>query len=647
MSITDTLFDITYFKSHTATFKVPSRVSLLELQEIIEAEVAEKKELLPWIKLAKFGDKKTDKGSLRHDANVITITGCECDYDGGKMTVAEAVAKLAGANIACVIHTSPSHSEDAPRWRVLAPTSKETAKEDRYKLVARINGVLGGVIAAESFTLSQSYYYGHIDGRDAQVELVEGRYIDQCGDLDAIAIGKPGTKSDDGNGSDRPHADIEELVKLVLSGASLHPSVASIAGVYAARGSPRQDCLDLVGAAFDAAKQARYGGRWDECVEVIDWVYAKEAKKNAPPPGATPLPWFDLALDGVDVPEHEWAVPDRIPLHQVCLFSGHGGTGKSLISLHLAVAHALGREWLGSLPAMGGTFFLDAEEDATEIHIRLEAIRKFYDCRYSDFLSSGLNVLPLAGKDCLMATVPPRTGIVTPTAFYERFLQQAGDLKPVNIIIANASNVFAGNENDRSAVQQFMGLMKRITNVTGGSVTLISHSSLTGLAREDGLSGTTQWHNAVRARMWLRVPKVEGNGNGNGAAGGEGKQPDSDLRQLDFVKNQYGKLSASMTLRWKNGMLLPLPAETDFEKAARTDTAERVFLEWARKLQGRGQNMSPSKTARNYAPHLIATELPADSKVTKSDLIDAMNRLLENNRVVTLTTSRGTYLRIP
>src|SRR5215831_11220832 len=84
MSITDTLFDITYFKSHTATFKVPSRVSLLELQEIIEAEVAEKKELLPWIKLAKFGDKKTDKGSLRHDANVITITGCECDYDGGR-----------------------------------------------------------------------------------------------------------------------------------------------------------------------------------------------------------------------------------------------------------------------------------------------------------------------------------------------------------------------------------------------------------------------------------------------------------------------------------------------------------------------------------------------------------------------------------
>ena len=33
---------------------------------------------LPLIKLATFGGVRSDKGSLRHDANVLTVTGAEC-----------------------------------------------------------------------------------------------------------------------------------------------------------------------------------------------------------------------------------------------------------------------------------------------------------------------------------------------------------------------------------------------------------------------------------------------------------------------------------------------------------------------------------------------------------------------------------------
>ena len=34
-------------------------------------------------------------------------------------------------------------------------------------MVARLNGVLGGILSAESFTLSQSYYYGSINHNPA------------------------------------------------------------------------------------------------------------------------------------------------------------------------------------------------------------------------------------------------------------------------------------------------------------------------------------------------------------------------------------------------------------------------------------------------------------------------------------------------
>jgi hypothetical protein len=38
------------------------------------------------------------------------------------------------------------------------------------------------------------------------------------------------------------------------------------------------------------------------------------------------------------VPERKWAIKDRVPLNQAGLFSGEGGTGKSIIELMKNVA---------------------------------------------------------------------------------------------------------------------------------------------------------------------------------------------------------------------------------------------------------------------------------------------------------------------
>ena len=256
----DDLFDVTFFKSHAATYKIPSKVSLQELAEQVEAEVAEKKELLTWAKLAEFGDKKSDKGSLRHDANVVAITGCECDYDAGEVSFDQAVALLREAGIGCLVCTTPSHTPAAPRWRVFAPCSRKLSATDRYQLVARINGVLGGVVAPESFAISQSYYIGHLDnGSEHRVEVIEGRHIDLCGELDAGAIGKPGQQKTNGGWTHEP-TDVEELTRRILAGEALHNSVLPIAGSYAARGIPEPACLDYVGLAFTARPIFGRGG---------------------------------------------------------------------------------------------------------------------------------------------------------------------------------------------------------------------------------------------------------------------------------------------------------------------------------------------------------------------------------------------------
>ena len=47
------------------------------------------------------------------------------------------------------------------------------------------------------------------------------------------------------------------------------------------------------------------------------------------------------------------AIRDRVLLKQAGLFSGEGGTGKSIIELMKNVAHVAAKDWLGSMPNLG------------------------------------------------------------------------------------------------------------------------------------------------------------------------------------------------------------------------------------------------------------------------------------------------------
>ena len=50
------------------------------------------------------------------------------------------------------------------RWRVWLPFSKPLPPAQRRRMVNRANGLLGGVLAKESWTLSQAFFIGRVDG---------------------------------------------------------------------------------------------------------------------------------------------------------------------------------------------------------------------------------------------------------------------------------------------------------------------------------------------------------------------------------------------------------------------------------------------------------------------------------------------------
>jgi RecA-family ATPase len=350
---------------------------------------------------------------------------------------------------------------------------------------------------------------------------------------------------------------------------------------------------------------------------------SKRTHDHRPP--LSPLPIVDMSnWDNEPVPEQEWTVFNRIPRRQVTLYSGEGGAGKSMKILHLCAAHsAEGREWLGTLPEPGPAIFVDAEDAKDVMHIRLAAITRHYGISFADLIAGGLNLIALAGDDAVLATTS-RNGKIEPTPRYHQILEMAGDIKPVTVGIASAANVFAGNENDRSQVQQFVGLLTRIAIVANGSVTLIAHPSLTGINTGTGLSGSTQWHNAVRARIYETGIKPE-----------SGEQPDNDLREIEFKKNQYGPKAETIVVRYTNGLFLPLARTVStLDKLGREREADELFLTLLNKFVKRDENISSKFGAHAFAPTVFEGEPEAKAAhLKKSDFKAAMGRLFDTNKI--------------
>jgi predicted P-loop ATPase len=177
----------TFFKDEYASSLTTKSVTLPELRGLILATNGQTKGSLPWLKGARFGNKRSDKNSLRTDENVLGFDLIELDYDKDKVSFDEAVNTIKEMNVRALVYTTPSHTPAAPRWRVLLPVSRgDLPLENRGKYCARVNGRFGNVFANESFALSQSYYFGlALDNAapDHRCEVIDGRLIDLCDDL--------------------------------------------------------------------------------------------------------------------------------------------------------------------------------------------------------------------------------------------------------------------------------------------------------------------------------------------------------------------------------------------------------------------------------------------------------------------------------
>ncbi|MBB6254106.1 AAA family ATPase [Nitrospirillum iridis] len=294
---------------------------------------------------------------------------------------------------------------------------------------------------------------------------------------------------------------------------------------------------------------------------------------------------------GKPVPERQWLVPDLIPLRNVTLLTGDGGLGKTLLALQLQASAALGAPWLGRECRRVKTLGVYCEDEEDELQRRMTDIAAAYGAALGDL--EHVDIAGRVGEDnTLLIFGRPGEG-ADATPFYHAILRRARELGAELIVLDSLYDFFLGNENARTEVHRFGGLLRALALATGAAVVVCGHPSRAGMQEGSGLSGSTAWNAVVRSRLYLTRPAAE-----------EGAVVDPDARVLSTKKANYGPIAGDIPITWQGGVFVADGAQgADMvDRLDRANHARDVLLAAVDQFNAQGRPTIATRGQGNYLP---------------------------------------------
>lgn len=294
-------------------------------------------------------------------------------------------------------------------------------------------------------------------------------------------------------------------------------------------------------------------------------------------------------LGQAELPNPEHIIDRMLPVGVTSSLGGHGGSGKTFLSLVLAVCVAAGRPFFGLDVKSVPVLFYSAEDGKEILRWRLQQICDSLGASPAE-LDRRLQIIDATEVDPALFTEKyvrdsegtTRRGTTTPT--FEALSQRVIKFETRLVIIDNASDTYEANENDRPLVRAFIRSLTGLARRINGAVLLLNHvdkATAKAGASTQGYSGSTAWHNSVRSRLFLH---------------GEGGN-----LTLEHQKANFGERADDLLISWDQGTLVAGHAHQRQDAARDTlDTKHQAqILRMICDRSRRGQYISTSRTAGN------------------------------------------------
>lgn len=302
-----------------------------------------------------------------------------------------------------------------------------------------------------------------------------------------------------------------------------------------------------------------------------------------------------------------------IPRGELTLFTGPGGSSKSLLGQQLCNCIAAGIPFLGLATMQGAALYITAEDDERELHWRQAHIARRLALPVDQ---PGLNLVSLRGRLGIELCSFDRDGRLKVSPAYRLLVATIRATAARFVVLDNVAHLFTGNENDRGQVTQFANLLNRLGTETGATILLVAHPNKAG----DSFSGSTAWLNAVRSQLVLDWPR-----------GADGLVYDPDARELRLGKANYARSGETLAFRWHDFALarsedLPADEWATLADTLQAESDDEAFLRCLAVRNGQQRPVSESPHSRTFAAKVFA-EMEEGRRVGRARLEKAMERL--------------------
>lgn len=249
--------------------------------------------------------------------------------------------------------------------------------------------------------------------------------------------------------------------------------------------------------------------------------------------------WLSVDVAGVfsdPSPPHEFIVSQLVPAAEVTLLAAHGGAGKSILLLQMAVNVSLGLPFLERETEQAPVLFFSGEDPGAVLRHRLERVCRAVNANPVE-VAKRLTVIDASAAPVLFTSVP--------TGGHAALATRAEATGARLIIIDNASDAFAGDEIRRREVRAFVRSLRKLGAANQAAVVLAAHvdkQTARGKGSGQGFSGSTAWHNSARSRLTLA-------------------EDENGRLQLTHDKSNYGAKAEPISLTWRDDALLETLSE--------------------------------------------------------------------------------------